>query len=131
MSDTDYMQIVVPFPEIQRLYMLLIGCAETGVYYDGLITMLMLAFNNGADLNDMLSMAEDYTLPLETDYPDTRKSVMDILVRFIGVMYQYIVLADIVTPVRSWGLETDAIRITSGGFDEYNGVTKIAGYYRE
>lgn len=131
MSNNEYMQVIIPFPDIKNLYMLLVTCADTNVYYDGLITMLMLAFNNGANLSEMMAMAEDYTLPLMEEYPDTRKSVMDILMRFIGTVYQYIVLTDIVTPIRSWSLEYDGIRIISGGYDEYKGVTQDNGYYRK
>ncbi len=128
--NNEYMQIIVPFPEIQKLYTLLSTCVETGVYYDGLITMVMTAFNNGANLEEILTMAEDYTLPLLYDYPDTRNDVLTLATRFIGMVYQYIVLADIITPVRSWSLETDGIRIISGGYNEYTGgVTKDPGYY--
>lgn len=129
MNNEEYVQLIIPFPDIQKLYLLLATCIETNIYYDILINMVMNAFNNGADLNDMLNIVEDYTLPLLEDYPDTRKDVLDILVRFIGVVYQYIVLIDIVTPIRAWGLEIDGIRIISGGYSEYTGVKQIAGYY--
>lgn len=129
MNNEEYVQLIIPFPDIQKLYLLLTTCIETNIHYDVLINMLMTAFNNGADLNDMLNMIEDYTLPLLEYYPDTRKDVLDILVRFIGVVYQYIVLIDIITPIRAWGLEIDGIRIISGGYSEYTGVKQIAGYY--
>lgn len=129
MSNTEFYQLIVPYNNLEKLHELLSTCAETGVYLDSLITMVLIAMNNHADLPEIMTMVQNFTSPLLTDYTELKDEIDKSLVVFIGQVYSHVVLAEIVLPIRNWSYEWDGIRIISGGFDEYQTVTQIKGYY--